>query len=73
MLTGERVVVRGDNGYETSESSSAASFSSVSYGGVPESDLGFVVDKEKEIEINTRRNVRRAEKWQVIFDSVVSA
>ena len=56
MLTGEDTKVRGDPGYISSQSSSATSYSSVSYGGVPEADLEHVVDKEKEKEINTRRN-----------------
>ena len=72
MLTGKRVSVRGDREYESSESSSASSHSSVSYGGVPEADLEYVKDINKQNEINGRRNMRRAEKWQVIFDSVVS-
>ena len=72
MLTGAKTSVRGERGYESSESSSASSHSSVSYGGVPEADLEYVKDTEKQNEINSRRNMRRADKWQVIFDSVVS-
>lgn len=72
VLTGEAVAVRGDRGYESSTSSSASSHSSVSYGGVPEADLEHLVSLEKQEEINKRRNQRRADKWQVIFDSVVS-
>ena len=70
-MTGEVPKVRGDREYQSSTSSSASSHSSVSYGGVPEADLEHLVDKEKEDEINTRRNERRADKWQKIFNEVV--
>ena len=71
-ITGEPIAVRGDPGYQSSESESESSHSSQSYGGVPEADLEYLSDNKKRIEINTRRNVRRAQKWQIIFDEVVS-
>lgn len=52
----ENALVRGDPGYISSESSSATSHSSVSYGGVPEADLEYLVDDDKMNEINDRRN-----------------
>lgn len=72
VLTGEAITVRGDPGYESSTSSSASDHSSVSYGGVPEADIEHLVSESKQEEINKRRNQRRAEKWQIIFDQVVS-
>lgn len=55
-MTGESAKVRGEPGYISSESSSGTSHSSVSYGGVPEADLEYLVDDEKRTEINDRRN-----------------
>jgi len=72
VLTGGPITVRGDPGYMSSESSSGTSRSSVSFGGVPEADLEHLADKKKRRQINKRRNQRRAAKWQIIFDEVVS-
>ena len=56
VLSEETIKVRGDEGYISSESSSDTSHSSVSYGGVPEADLEYVVSDDKRNEINDRRN-----------------